>query len=124
MTTGLTAETPGVKRGLTGQLIVDRRASDESDEPKDELTRLTPGDTILFRGEEARVKTLGKRSNYGQRGLFSIGFGPEVVGTVATLYVDRDPYLLDICNGPVHEVAPSEVQVPQAEQSENTYRDH
>lgn len=105
----------GVKQSpVFDYVIVDSRAWDDSDEPQQWLTRLSPGDTILFRGEEARVSSLGKRSNFGQRGLYQLGFDADVVGTTASLYVDRDPYLLDITNGPIQVVDPSEVK-PLAE---------
>lgn len=124
MSVGLTEDADGVQRGITGQLIVEKHEPDNSDEPRDSLTALSPGDTILFRGEEATVQSVGHRVNFGQRGMYSLGFGAEVLGTVATLYVDRDPYLLDICNGPVHEVDPEAVQVPEAVQTTDTYGDY
>jgi hypothetical protein len=92
------------------RVIVDSRAWDESNEPAKWLTELKPGDSVCFRGKEAKITSLGLRRNYGQRGLHRIGLRPDVVGTVATLVVDRDPYLLDVCNGPIYAVDPSEVE--------------
>jgi len=92
------------------RVIVDSRAWDESNEPANWLSDLSPGDTLRFLGEEAKITSLGFRKSYGQRGLYRIGLHPDVVGTVATLVVDRDPYLLDVCNGPVYSVDPSEVE--------------
>jgi len=30
--------------------------------------------------------------------------------TISRLRVDRTPFKLDVCNGPVHEIAPDEVE--------------
>lgn len=104
-------DTLGVKQSpVFDYVIVDSRAWDDSDEPQQWLTELHPGDTILFRGNNARIVSLGTRSNYGQHGLYRLGFDVDVAGTTASLYVDRDPYLLDICNGPIQVVDPSEVE--------------
>jgi hypothetical protein len=95
------------------RVIVDRHDYDDgSDEPRPEIAALGPGDTILFRGGEVRLSSVGQRCHNGRRELYRIGFPPEAVGTVATLYVDRDPYLLDVCNGPIEVVDPEEVTVP------------
>jgi hypothetical protein len=91
------------------RVIVDSRAWDESNEPAAWLSGLSPGDTIRLLGEEAKITSLGLRKNYGQRGLHRIGLQSDFLGTVATLVVDRDPYLLDVCNGPIYAVEPTEV---------------
>lgn len=102
----------GVKQSpVFDTLIVDREASDGSDEPRPEIRQLSPGETVVFRGKEAKIHSTGQRKNNGRMELYRIGFGANVVGTVATLYVDRDPYLLDISNGPIETVDPSEVSV-------------
>lgn len=107
--TAVDPSTAGVKRGVTGDLIVDREGADDSDEPRTEITQLSPGDTIRFQGEQARISSISERVRQGRRNMYAIGFGADVVGTVATLHVDRDPYLLDICNGPICSVHPADV---------------
>lgn len=93
--------------------IVDRHDYDDgSDEPRPEIAALGPGDTILFRDDEVRLSSVAYRCHHGRHDLFKLGFPPEAVGTVASLYVDRDAYLLDVCNGPIEVVDPSEVTVP------------
>jgi len=90
---------------------VDPDASDDSDEPRDALKTVHAGDTIHVDGTEAHVISRGRRINYGQRGLYNFTLSPAAFGTVASLYVDRDPYKLSICNGPVREIEPKAVEV-------------
>ena len=108
--TPLDESASGITTGVSGDPIVDQRGWDASDEPRDDLTTVSPGETVLIRGEEAKVFSLSKRKNFGQTGLYSYFFAADFIGTAATLYVDRDPYLLDICNGPIFPIAPSEVE--------------
>ena len=92
-------------------VVENRHDGDSSDEPRPEIEALTPGDRVRIRGVECKLQSTGKRVNYGQRGLYSLGIPPEAFGTVATLYVNRDPDRLDICNGEVYDIDPSEVDV-------------
>lgn len=90
---------------------VDPDASDESDEPRRELEAVHAGDTIVVDGVAAHVVSRGRRVNYGQQGLYKFTLSPDAFGVVASLYVDRDPYKLTLCNGPVREIEPGAVEV-------------
>jgi len=90
---------------------VDPDASDDSGEPRDALKTVHAGDTIVVDGTEAHVISRGRRINYGQRGLYRFTLRPDAFGTVASLYVDRDPYRLSLCNGSVREIDPKAVEV-------------
>ena len=102
----------GVKQSpVFDTLIVDSRGWDNSNEPKRQIAELSPGDTLVVAGVEFAVSSVGKRCTFGQEGVYSLGVPPEAFGTVGSLYVDRDPYLLNICNGPIYVVEPSEVNI-------------
>jgi len=104
------ASHPGVMRGeVTGGLLADRRAWDDSPEPTAPVSGVCAGDTVTIAGRPVGVQSRGVRRNYGQEGVCRLGLRAEAFGTVASLWVDRDPYLLDVCNGPVHVVDPAEV---------------
>lgn len=101
-------EQPTFEGAITGNEHVNSRASDDSDEPRPKIVALSPGDEIKLDGETYRVRSVGKRVNFGQRGVYRLHIH---VGAPASLYVDRDPYMLDMCNAPVREVDPEEVTV-------------
>jgi len=86
--------------------------SDDSDEPQGAIQSVRCGDTICIAGTDAHIISWGRRVNYGQRGLYKFTLRPDAFGVVASLYVDRDPYELSLCNGPVREIDPAEVSVP------------
>ena len=94
---------------IDGSPIVDGNYSNETSEPKQRLDSVRPKDSLEIRGVETEARRVGSRSNFGKRDVFRIGLPVEFVGSVSTLYVDRDPYLFDILNGPVYAVDPSEV---------------
>jgi len=105
-------ESLGVKESpVFDRMIVDSRAWDDSDEPRRELEAISPGDMISIGDVEFDIRSVCRRRNYGQRGVCDVGVPPSAFGTVAKLVVDRDPYLLDICNGPIYTVAPGEVSI-------------
>lgn len=107
----------GVKESpVVDTLIVDRKASDDSEEPRLDIANLSPGDAIALRGDRVELSSTGKRMNHGQTGLFRLGFMEPRTDTVASLWVDRDPYLLDICNGPIETVDPADVEVLEADE--------
>lgn len=109
----------GVIHGkLSGDPTVTSKAADESAEPRDAIAAVDAGDTIRFEGELVRVISVGRRVNFNQRGVYRFTLSAEDIGTASTLYVDRDPYLLNICNGPVRAIAPQDVQ-PTIEESNN-----
>lgn len=83
---------------------------DESDEPRQNIAEIAPGETVLINGVECRVFSTSERRNFGQRGLYALSFDAESLGTVATLYVERNPYKLDVCNGQVYDIDPLEVE--------------
>jgi len=102
----------GVKQSpVFDTLIVDSDAWDNSNEPQREIAAVSPGDTLVVAGVKFSVSSVGKRCTYGQEGVYCLGVPPEAFGTVGSLYVDRDPYLLNICNGPIYVVEPSEVNI-------------
>lgn len=85
---------------------------DDSDEPREEIAAVSPGDVVTIGPVECSILSTGERVNFGQRGLYSLTLPwTGEFGAVATLYVDRDPYRLDVCNGKVYDVDPSEVVV-------------
>ena len=86
-------------------------AYDDSDEPHGAIESVGCGDTICISGTDAHIISRGCRVNYGQRGLYRFTLRPDAFGVVASLFVDRDPYELSLCNGPVREIDPSEVSV-------------
>lgn len=91
--------------------VEDRREGDDSDEPRPVIAALLPGDTISIAGVECELQCVGERVNYGDEGVYRLGIPPSAFGTVASLYVDRDPYRLDFCRGRVYDVDPDEVEV-------------
>jgi len=105
-------ESLGVKSSpVVDTLIVDREAWDDSDEPRPEIADLGPGDRIRMCGEEIELDSVGSRVNHGPTGVYRLGIPYQNGRAVSTLWVDRDPYLLDICNGPIQVIEPSEVEV-------------
>jgi hypothetical protein len=105
----------GVKASpVTGEPIVDRDATPDTAEPRGEIARLSPGDRIRIAGTESKVSPVGKHVRNGHHYTYRLGIPPEAFGTVASLWVDRDPFLLDICNGPIHPVDPKDVDVVEA----------
>jgi hypothetical protein len=104
----------GVKASpLTGRAIVDRDATPDTAEPRGEIAALSPGDRIRIDGVETKVSPVGKHVRNGYHYTYRLGIPSEAFGTVATLWVDRDPFLLDICNGPIHPVDPTDVEVAE-----------
>jgi len=92
-------------------VVENRKTGDDSDEPRPEIATVSPGDRIHVGAVECRVFSVGKRINYGQRGVCRFSIPADAFGTVATLYADRDPYRLDFCNGKIFDIDPSEVTV-------------
>ena len=102
------ASHPGVVLGIMDTPIVDRHFEDDSYQPTEELSRITPGSKIKVEGVETRVSDTTREGISGD--LFQIGFYPDFVGTVSSMWVDRDPFLLSVCNGGIYAVDPNTVK--------------
>jgi len=92
-------------------LTVDREASDDSGQPRPEIASLSPGDRVRIRDTKCDLSSVGKHVENSRYNVYRLGIPPVAFGTVVTLWVDRDPYLLSFCNGPIELVEPSEVTV-------------
>jgi hypothetical protein len=92
-------------------LIVDRDATPDKTNPRPDIADLSPGDTVAIHDTEFRVPSTGKHIRRGQKYIYRFSVPPDAFGTVATVYVDRDPYLLDVCNGGIYPVDPDAVTV-------------
>lgn len=103
----------GVKQSpvLDDRLIVNKNYSDESQQPTDPLASLNPSDTITIGSETITVYSVCRDVEKHTKTLIEIGIPPNTFGTVATLIVERDPYLLDVCNGGIYKVLPRDVTV-------------
>lgn len=97
---------------------IDRRASDDSPEPRPEIADCPPGTPIRIGNADGRITSVRERVNFNQRGRYSLTLSTDTFGTVATLFVDRDPYELEICNGPTLYVDPDAVAVLDEDQDE------
>lgn len=100
---------PGVRIGSLDRPIVVREYDDGSGHPPSELDSVTVGETIHVHDHATRVASTSRHGLDGE--LFQIGFYAEFCGTVCTLWVDRDPYLLDVCNSGIYAVDPGEIRV-------------
>jgi len=103
---------PGVTTGeISGNPIVDRNAWDNSGEPRAELEAVSTGDEVIVDGDRAVVRSVGTRVNYEQQGLYRFTLDIEGPDPLATLYVDRDPYLLQVTGIRVETIETEEVTV-------------
>lgn len=100
---------PGVKLGIFDSPIVDRGYDDGSGMPTSDIEPVDPGMTVVVYEHPARVSSTSRHGLDGD--LFQIGFYADFCGTVCSLWVDRNPYLLDVCNGGIYAVDPDEVRV-------------
>jgi len=101
---------PGVFAGaISGRPTVARDRGTDPTQPRPAVAELSPGDTIRLFGTPIRLTSVGKHVARGNTELYRLGVAVEPIGTVSTLWVDRDPYLLSVCNGPIYAVPPSEV---------------
>lgn len=106
-TTPLDESHDGIKASpVTGEPIVDRDAGDP--EPTTNLQDVSPGNSVEICGSVAPVQSVGCKSYRGPP--WRLGISHEFIGVVSTLYIDREPYLFDVCNGPIYAVDPSEVK--------------
>ena len=110
--THITASNPdiGVKQSpmFEDRLFVDR-VDFETTEPRREIASLTPHDEIKILDEETYITSVCKDVQTSTEHVIEIGLPPTALGTVATLTVDRSPYIIDVCNGGVYTVPPQEV---------------
>ena len=105
-----TDDVAAVKAGdISGQPIVDRNAGTTVRPPRT-LQTLSPGDAIHIGGRETVVKST-RRPSDGP--VYRLGLPVAFVGTISTLYVNRDPYLLSACNGAVAQVPREEVSTDE-----------
>jgi len=83
--------------------------------PEKTLQNIQPGDMVLIHGKETEVEATSilktKSPKKESRSVITqIGFGDDLVGKTAILYICRDPYLLNIMDGEIWEIEPSAVQ--------------
>lgn len=84
-----------------------------------ELTRhdVSPGQTAIIRGGEYTVNSVRTRIKGGEKRLVDFLVMSKEKGdpltsyTISRLDVTAAPYELRVCNGPVHEIDPTEVEI-------------
>lgn len=91
------------------RLFVDNTHSDTTIEPRPEIASLKPHDKIKILDKETYITSVCKDIQKGTEHVIEIGLPPSALGTVATLTVDRSPYIIDAPNGNVYTIPPQEV---------------
>jgi len=80
----------------------------------DRIRGVDPGDDIQIRGHTFHVGSKTIRSNTDRMlslGVMAVDMEPLTHQTVSKLDVTQTPFILDVCNGGTHEIAPDEVEV-------------
>lgn len=83
--------------------------------PSHALDHIGPGDSVTIRGVEFRVKSIGQGLS-PPKGLLCLTVmskqlrDPLTDHTISTIHVDREPYVLDICNGPDIDINTDEIE--------------
>jgi hypothetical protein len=103
-----------VKKGSNNHIVPIAPPNDIRSQSDLPFQGLSAGSQITIYGYPTEIKTTGMEirdsDRYGfNRFITKFGFDDKLIGTTSQLYIDREPYLLNVVNGPVWEIDPSDV---------------
>jgi len=108
---------PDVKRSeITNNLVPTATANDLKLRSQLPFQGVTAGTTLTIYGHPVEVKTTGMEIKESERHgveriITKFGFDEDMIGVNCQLYIDREPYLLNVASGPIWEIEPKHVEL-------------